>query len=193
MTEIIEKVKVIYNQATGIVTGYYSNEAIIRTNSTVDEVNLTLTNSDGTFPYIEIAQEEKDLKKDVMQVIGGVYQEYIKPDAELLQEAKDAKIAQIKSNNKAFIYLPVDYNGSTFLNTEISGKNLETAFNFIDEPIQWLDINGNVISLTKLQVKDLITLMINHRSTGYFLEASLINQVVACATILEVNNIDITF
>ena len=114
-------------------------------------------------------------------------------DSFILQEAKESKITEIKANKDSFIYLPVDYNGSTFKNTEISGKNLETAYNFIDEPIQWLDIQDNTIALTKLQVKDLITLMISHRSTGYFLEASLINQVKACLTTAEVNNIDITF
>ena len=170
-------IKVNYDQITTLVLGYYP-----------DSVNYNSI----PMPNIEIEDNEQILDK-TMCVKNGVYQEFIKPDSELLQEAKDSKIAEIKANKDSFIYLPVDYNGSTFKNTEISGKNLETAYNFIDEPIQWLDIQDNTIALTKLQVKDLITLMISHRSTGYFLEASLINQVKACLTTAEVNNIDITF
>ena len=184
-------IRVRYNQNTTLVNGNFPNK-INYPNIVIDEVNKTLTNSEGTFPFIEIEDNEQIVDK-TMCVKDGVYQEFVKPDSELLQEAKDSKMAQIKGNREAFIYLPVDYNGSTFVNSEIASTNLQGAFTFAEEPIEWLDIDGNTVILTKLQMKDLANIMIAHRSTGYFLEASLINQVKACTTLTEVNNIDITF
>lgn len=212
MNEIIEKIKAIYG-LDGIVLGYYDKSSIARTGSSVDANNLTLTNADGAFSYTEITKEQKDERSDVMCVIDGVYQEFVKPDSELLQEAKDSKVAQIEANKEAFIYLPVEYNGSTFINSEIASTNLQGAYTFAEEPIEWLDIAGNTVMLTKLQMKDLANIMISHRSSGYFQERDLKALVAACVTIEEVivdgvvtvegktlqqcideiNNIDITF
>jgi hypothetical protein len=114
-------------------------------------------------------------------------------DLFILNEAKNSKETQIKLNCKAFIYLPVEYNGLTFVNSEIASTNLQGAYTFAEEPIEWLDVDGNTVILTKLEMKDLANIMIAHRSTGYFLKASLINQVKACVTIEEVNNIIIDF
>lgn len=163
-------------------------------------------------PYIEIGEEDQVHGK-TMCVIDGVYQEFVKPDAELLQDAKDSKIAQIEINCKEFIYLPVSYNGSTFINSEIASTNLQGAYTFAEEPIEWLDIEGNTVILTKLQMKDLANLMITHRSSSYFQERDLKILVAACVPIEEVivdgvvtiegktlqqcideiNNLDITF
>ena len=98
-------------------------------------------------------------------------------------------------NCKEFIYLPITYNGASFINTQTSGANLSIADEYIDEPIEWLDADNNSIVLTKLQVRELIALMITHRSTGYFKEAALIKLIedASCDTVVKVNNINIDF
>ena len=110
-----------------------------------------------------------------------------------LQEAKNSKIAEIEANRKAFIYLPTFYKETQFINSEKAGNNLQAAYSFIDEPITWLDLHGNTVTLSLLEVKELIRLMITHRSTGYFLESTLIKQVHALETTEEVAALNITF
>lgn len=110
-----------------------------------------------------------------------------------LKEAKKIKKKEILENRKEFIYSPVLYNGSTFINTEIAGNNLQAAASFLTEPINWLDIEGNTVVLTMLQIKELIMVMINKRSQGYFREAELSASVDGCTTIQEVEQLDISF
>lgn len=96
-----------------------------------------------------------------------------------LQKEKEKKILKIQENKKALLYSPVEYNGTLFINSEIAGSNLMAAYNFSDEPVTWLDFYGNVVILTKEQMKDIAQLMINRRSLVYFREATLISQVNA--------------
>lgn len=170
-------IKVNYDQNTNLVSGYYPDS--IKYNSIPE-------------PFIEIQDYEQVLDK-TMCIVDGVYQEYTKSDSELLQEAKTSKIAQIHSERKEFLYLPITYNGSTFVNSEVSSSNLQGAYTFIDEPIDWLNIDGNTVSLTKEGIRELALLLISHRSFAYFQEANLINKIKACETIEEINKINITF
>lgn len=85
--------KIKYNQDTTLIEGNYSS-SINYPSIVIDEEAKTI---DGS-PYIEITdQEHQDNLGKTMCVINGVYQEYVKPDDILLQEAKDAKIAEIKT------------------------------------------------------------------------------------------------
>jgi len=111
----------------------------------------------------------------------------------LLSIAKVNKIDQVLINRNNYIYSPVEYNGSTFVNSEKSGANLQAAYTYMDEPIHWLDINSNSILLTKNQIKDIIQLIITLRSYGYFKEAELTKAINDCTTIEELNNINIEF
>jgi len=89
-------IRVKYNLDTKQVLGNYPPN-INYPSITIDEENKTITDSSGTFPYIEITKEqhEANIGKN-MVVINDNYQEYIKTNAELLQEAKDAKIKELE-------------------------------------------------------------------------------------------------
>ena len=81
------KTKVHYDLETTIVKGYYP-----------DSVNYASIPE----PYIEISLDEykEALEKEslgkTLCVIDGIFQEYIKPDSELLKEAIEAKKTEIK-------------------------------------------------------------------------------------------------
>ena len=96
-------------------------------------------------------------------------------------------------NRKESIYSPVEYNNSIFTNSEVAGSNLDYAERKIPEPIAWIDISGNSISLTKAQAADIMNLMMIKRSAGYFQEATLITQIMACTSESQLDAIDITF
>jgi hypothetical protein len=110
-----------------------------------------------------------------------------------LQEAKNTKLIQIKANRKQSTYLPVEYNGSTFTNSEVAGNNLQAADKYSEEPINWLDIDGNPVILSKIDIGNIVRLMMNTRSLGYFKEAQLKASIKACTTLAEVEAINITF
>lgn len=146
--------------------------------------------------------ENKDYKDIQNWIIDGGIVEPEFTEEELLIKTRDRKISLIKSRKRDSLYLPVEYNGSTFINTEIAGSNLQAAYNFMDEPITWLDIEGNQVILTKAQIKELVGVMLTHRSSIYFQEAALIHQVNAIVPnetktmqecIEEVEAINITF
>mgnify|MGYP003675003154 CR=1 FL=1 len=75
------KIKVNYDIETNLVKGYYP-----------DSINYKSIPE----PYVEIEDIEQVNDKQ-MCVIDGVYQEYIKPRAEILLDEKKKKIAEIKS------------------------------------------------------------------------------------------------
>lgn len=75
-------IKVHYDKLTTLVKGYYP-----------DSINY----SSIPEPHIEIKEEDQIFNKQ-MCVIDGIYQEYVKSKEIILQEAKEAKIAQLKIN-----------------------------------------------------------------------------------------------
>jgi hypothetical protein len=90
-------IKVKYNPETTLIESNYPS-SINYPNIVIDEEAKTI---DGS-PYIEITNEEhQDNLDKTMCVKDGAYQEYIKPDSILLQEAKDSKKALIKSHRDA--------------------------------------------------------------------------------------------
>ena len=170
-------IKVNYDPQTTLIKGYYP-----------DSINYTSIPD----PFIEIEDSEQDNSKQ-MCVIGGVYQEYVKPLNIQLQEAKTSKLAQITPARNAFMYADIEYNGSTFTNNQVSGNNITSALAIMGTSINWLDISGNLVVMTKTQLKELGALIIDKRNIGYFQEAVLINDINACTTIEEINAINITF
>ena len=94
-------IKVHYDQETNFVLGYYP-----------DSINY---NSIPT-PNIEIEDEDQILDK-AMCVVDGVYQEFIKPEAELLSQAKLNKIAQLKTNRSDYCLEPILYNSNYYATT----------------------------------------------------------------------------
>jgi nitrate reductase NapAB chaperone NapD len=90
-------IRVKYNSNTGQILGNYPPN-INYPSLTIDEDNKTITDQLGTFPYIEITKEQhEDGMGKNMVVIDGNYQEYVKTSAELLQEAKNKKIAELEA------------------------------------------------------------------------------------------------
>ena len=55
----------------------------------------------------------------------------------------------------------------------------------MDEPITWLDINGDATTFTKVELKELIGLMVAQRGSGYFQEASFIKQIKAVNIVID--------
>jgi hypothetical protein len=90
-------IRIKYNSNTGQILGNYPS-SINYPSITIDEDNKTITDQSGTFPYIEITKEQhEDGMGKNMVVIDGNYQEYVKTSAELLQEAKNKKIAELEA------------------------------------------------------------------------------------------------
>ena len=90
-------IKIKYNSNTGQILGKYPSN-INYPSLIIDEDKKTITDQLGTFPYIEITKEQHEDGMDKnMVVIDGNYQEYVKTSAELLQEAKNKKIAELEA------------------------------------------------------------------------------------------------
>jgi hypothetical protein len=85
-------IKVKYNSETTLVEGYFPDN-INYPNNDIDTVNKTI---DGQ-PYIEIEADQQVIGI-TMCVVDDVYKEFIPAPEVQLQEAKDAKIAQMKIN-----------------------------------------------------------------------------------------------
>jgi len=85
-------IKVKYNSETTLVEGYFPDN-INYPNNNIDTVNKTI---DGE-PYIEIEADQQVIGI-TMCVVDDVYKEFIPAPEVQLQEAKDAKIAQMKIN-----------------------------------------------------------------------------------------------
>jgi hypothetical protein len=117
----------------------------------------------------------------------------ISDESILLEEAKTAKITQITPVRDAFMYADIEYNGSFFTNSLISGNNITAALAIMGTSINWLDTSGNQVVMTKAQLKELGALILNKRSAGYYKEATLIEQINACTTLEEVEAVDINF
>ena len=111
----------------------------------------------------------------------------------LLNKAKISKLAQITPARDAFMFANIEYNGSTFTNSQVSGNNITSALAIMGTTIDWLDTSGNLVVMTKVQLKELGGLIMNKRNVGYFKEATLTTQINACTTIEQVEAINIDF
>jgi len=185
--------KITYHTNTTVKASYAS--FLSYNNIVIDEENKTITNSEGeTLPYIEITEQvHRENIGKIMRVVDGVYKEYVRPNSELLEDAKNSKIAEIKINKSEALYLPIEFNGSIFINSEISANALKIMKDETDEPIEWLDINNIPINLTTLQASELLGLIIFHRKNIYFQESDKLNAVTNALNLQEVMAIDTNF
>lgn len=110
-----------------------------------------------------------------------------------LPDEKIEKLAEIKTARDVFMYADVEYNGSTFTNSLVSGNNLIAAITLSSDSISWLDSSGATVNLTIAEAKELAKLISEKRSLGYFTEASLQSKVNACTTLDQLNAIQFTF
>lgn len=112
---------------------------------------------------------------------------------DIFNRTKENLIKQVKNNKREFIYSPISFADSTFINSEISSNNLQAVYQFSSFPLTWLDINNNEVLLTQSDTENLIDLMISIRSAGYLQEAVLLKQIESCTTLEELQKIDISF
>lgn len=200
-----------YNPETTFITGYYADDGHFP-NIIIYEDSKLLTHAEGnTQPYIEVLESDRMLDKQ-MCVIDGVYQEYTKPEAELLSQAKLDKIAQIKINRDNWMYQPVEYSGNTYFATKIAGDNLTAAArsprNIGIGSVQWMTAENSIVELEINEMEDIINLIEDQRRYSYFQEALLSAEINAIEIIENedpeiavtyeqaieaLNNIDITF
>jgi len=182
-------IKIKYNSNTGQILGNYPS-SINYSSLTIDKDNKTITDQSGTFPYIEITKEQHEDGMDKnMVVIDGNYQEYVKTSAELLQEAKNKKIAEIKVAKDEVLYLPIDYLDTQFISSEKASQNILGALVLNGDNNHWLDINGNVLVLSRAELEQLGILIKTQRGMVYNNEATKITAINNATTIEEVNNI----
>lgn len=117
------KVKIHYDSQTGIVKGNFPNKV---------KYNYPIPT-----PFIEIEESEQDKTGKMMMVVDGVYQEYIKPDSELLEEAKKVRIStrtSYLSNTDWYITREADEPNS--YPQEIKDKRIlaRTEINQLEQP-----------------------------------------------------------
>ena len=179
-------IRVKYNIETTLVEGNFPL-SINYPNTVIDEEAKTI---DGS-PYIEITDEEHqaNLGKN-MVVVNGNYQEYVKTSDELLQEAKNNKIAEIQTAKEIDLYLNVSYNNKDFISSEKAVSNMTGAIILNQDSYNWLDANGNPNIMTVNDLKNLIGIIATQRSLIYNKEALKIKAVNDAQTPEEVNNIN---
>ena len=203
-----------YNFETGIVSGYFIKGETYFGN-VIDEVTKTI---DG-HPYIEIDESEQIIGKD-MCVIDGVYQEYLKPLNEQLQEVKAAKIAQLKANRNAALEKPFVACKAREWSEDGEPQKDEVYFEFSAKStgIQLTEPNtiifgamlGGVIKysctiiegenrregyvILNQEVAQSVSLHLTDRGTTYVAYANEKEvEINACATLEQLEAIDITF
>ena len=183
-------IKIKYNSNTGQILGNYPS-SINYPSITIDKDNKTITDQSGTFPYIEITKEQhEDGMSKNMVVINGNYQEYIKTSAELLQEAKNSKIAEIQIAKEIDLYLNVSYNNKDFISSEKAISNMTGAIILDQNSYNWLDAYGNSVIMTVNDLKSLVGIIATQRSLVYNKEATKIKEINDAQTIEEVNLVD---
>jgi hypothetical protein len=132
-------IKIKYNSNTGQILGNYPS-SINYPSLTIDKDNKTITDQSGTFPYIEITKEQhEDGMGKNMVVVGGNYQEYVKTSAELLQEAKNKKIAELEVFHESD-----EVRILTINNTFKVSTNYETTRKWFNEIIYDLENESDV-------------------------------------------------
>jgi len=110
-------------------------------------------------------------------------------DTYLLQEAKNSKIVEIKAAKDEALYLPIDYLDTQFISSEKASQNILGALVLNGDDNQWLDINGNVLVLSRAELEQLGILIKTQRGIVYNNESTKITAINNATTIEEVNNI----
>jgi hypothetical protein len=187
--------KATYRTDTKVKATYPNSNLSAYKKINIDTENQTITDDENeTLPYIEITQEEWEsgLGKN-MVVIDGVYQEYVKQESEIIEEAKKNIEGIIRANKKAFIYANVIYKDQEFINTEIASNALKIVKDEDIEPYTWLDANDNEVIFTEDDSKQLLKIMINHRKSAYLQQAQKLRQLKIANTLEEIEAIDTSF
>ena len=111
-------------------------------------------------------------------------------DAYLLQEAKNSKITEIQTAKEIDLYLNVSYNNKDFISSEKAVSNITGAIILDQDSYDWLDADGNSVTMTVNDLKSLVGIIATQRSLVYNKEATKIKEINDAQTIEEVNLID---
>jgi hypothetical protein len=189
-------IKIKYNSQTTLIEGNYPL-SINYPNIVIDEDAKTI---DGS-PYIEITEEEHEANMGkVMCVIDGVYQEYVKPDDVLLQEAKDSKKTEIKALRDAEFQKPLQIrsNPDIYLKPQPQTNIFLAAYSMADGAIkEWkpCDIDGvmqdGFIEVTKEELISASNHYEERKTLEYNQYHKRIDAIEALTTIEEVEAFDI--
>lgn len=106
-----------------------------------------------------------------------------------LQKAKEAKIAEIRAIKETELYKPVSYMGKVFAASERASGNITASLVLNGETVQWLDNEGNPVSMTRAEFQGLGIAIKNQRSLVYFKESQKYAAIEAATTIEQVNAI----
>lgn len=186
-------IKVYYDEITGLVKGYYP-----------DSINYASIPE----PFIEIKNDAQVLDKQ-MCVINGVYQEYVKPLDEQLQEARTAKLAQLKTNLISAKELETPKKGSlesyeidgVFRTFKVKLSDLATVVARVSRlekaavgtTAQWTDIDGNRLNLNLEQFQCLRNHLDVRDQSFHTLYEAIKSEIKACTTLEELEAIEINF
>lgn len=175
-------IKVNYDQNTFLILGYYP-----------DSINY---NSIPT-PNIEIEDNEQILDK-TMCVKDGVYQEFIKPDAELLAQAKLDKITQLNTNRSDYCLEPILYNGNYYATTSNAQiAMLSYILTLGNNETLYPNSEGDNILLNKKDFLEIVSqIQKKEMSSRDFRKSNIdkMNKIELSEKAMEaLNNIDITF
>lgn len=117
-----------------------------------------------------------------------------KPKPPTLEEAKEAKIVQIKKDRDVDLYKNVVFNEREYVASEKASSNITGAVVILmasaGNIYPWLDAEGNSISLTKDELVTLGNLIAQQKGTSYAKEATLVKQVNDANSVEEVYNIN---
>ena len=111
-------------------------------------------------------------------------------DTYLLQEAKNSKITEIQTAKEIDLYLNVSYNNKDFISSEKAVSNMTGAIILDQDSYSWLDANGNSVTMTVNDLKNLVGIIATQRSLVYNKEALKIKEINDAQTIEEVNLVD---
>lgn len=142
-----------------------------------------LLQDDGDGIYVKYWNIEGVTEPTIQQLL-----ELQSSDAQKLVNAKKSKLAQITPARDAFMYADIEYNGSFFTNSQVSGNNLTAEIATQTSLVEWLDSSGNQVDLTLAQAMELSALIKAKRRAGYFQEAAFISQINAINLLDEEGN-----
>lgn len=108
---------------------------------------------------------------------------------DFLQKAKEAKIAEIRAIKETELYKPVSYMGKVFAASERASGNITASLVLNGETVQWLDVDGNPVSMTRAEFQGLGIAIKNQRSLVYFKESQKYTAIEMATTIEQVNAI----
>ena len=189
-------IKVTYNTADTLVRGNYPDDTNYPS-ITIDLEAQTILSAEGELlPYIEISNNEQ-INDKLMCVKDGVYQEFIKPDSELLQEAKDSKITQISIKREVISEKSiVTHNSKDYANSQnarVAILRRIASLNDVETKVYFTYPDQEVVNLNKADFEAIAVLIEDKELLARQKEGDFISQVKVCLTVDEVNDINIDF